>query len=411
MPNTSKYTLEIVILGGGAAGFFAAISAKKYFPQAHVRVFEKTSKFLGKVKISGGGRCNVTNALSNHRLLSEKYPRGEKFLRKAFEQFDTKATMEWFENRGVPLKTYPDLCVFPLSNESQSIIDCLWKEAKTLGVELWTLRAIDKIIPLENGFEISYKEVTEKVDRIIVTIGGQPKLTGFSWLADLNHNIIPPIPSLFTFNMPKEPIRELMGIVVEQAGVRIEGQKLLGKGPLLITHWGMSGPAILQLSAWGARILAESNYEFSILVNWLNETKENTLRESLSKTISIHGSKMISNLNPFEIPNRLWLFLLEKNEINPTTRWNDLGAKNTNKLVNTLLNDRYIVQGKTTFKEEFVTAGGVDLQEIDVNTMQSKIHPGLFFAGEVMDIDGITGGFNFQSAWTTGYIAGKNVGN
>ena len=411
MPNISKYTLEIVILGGGAAGFFAAISAKKYFPQAHVRVFEKTSKFLGKVKISGGGRCNVTNALSNHRLLSEKYPRGEKFLRKAFEQFDTKATMEWFENRGVPLKTYPDLCVFPLSNESQSIIDCLWKEAKTLGVELWTLRAIDKIIPLENGFEISYKEVTEKVDRIIVTIGGQPKLTGFSWLADLNHNIIPPIPSLFTFNMPKEPIRELMGIVVEQAVVRIEGQKLVGKGPLLITHWGMSGPAILQLSAWGARILAESNYEFSILVNWLNETKENALRESLVKTIGAHGSKMISNLNPFEIPNRLWLFLLEKNEINPTTRWNDLGAKNTNKLVNTLLNDRYVVQGKTTFKEEFVTAGGVDLQEIDINTMQSKIHPGLFFAGEVMDIDGITGGFNFQSAWTTGYIAGKNVGN
>ena len=211
--------------------------------------------------------------------------------------------------------------------------------------------------------------------------------------------------------MPKEPIRDLMGIVVEQAVVRIEGQKLVGKGPLLVTHWGMSGPAILQLSAWGARILAESNYEFSILVNWLHETKENTLREILVKTISAHGSKMISNLNPFEIPNRLWLFLLEKNEINPTTRWNDLGAKNTNKLVNTLLNDRYVVQGKTTFKEEFVTAGGVDLQEIDVNTMQSKIHPGLFFAGEVMDIDGITGGFNFQSAWTTGYIAGKYVGN
>ena len=173
----------------------------------------------------------------------------------------------------------------------------------------------------------------------------------------------------------------------------------------------MSGPAILQLSAWGARILAESNYEFSILVNWLHETKENALRETFIKTISAHGSKMISNLNPFEIPNRLWLFLLEKNEINPTIRWIDLGAKNTNKLVNTLLNDRYVVQGKTTFKEEFVTAGGVDLQEIDVNTMQSKIHPGLFFAGEVMDIDGITGGFNFQSAWTTGYIAGKNVGN
>jgi predicted Rossmann fold flavoprotein len=201
-----------------------------------------------------------------------------------------------------------------------------------------------------------------------------------------------------------------MGIVVEQAVVRIEGQKLVGKGPLLVTHWGMSGPAILQLSAWGARILAESNYEFSILVNWLNETKENTLREILAKTMGIHGSKMMANLNPFEIPNRLWLFLLAKNEIIPATRWNDLGVKNTHKLVNTLLNDRYIVQGKTTFKEEFVTAGGVDLQEIDAHTMQSKIHPGLFFAGEVMDIDGITGGFNFQAAWTTGSIAGKSVG-
>lgn len=403
--------LTIAIIGGGAAGFFAALSAKQHFPDARVCVYEKTSKFLGKVKISGGGRCNVTNATFNKRILSENYPRGEKFLRKAFEQFDAKDTVDWFESRDVALKTYPDQCIFPLSNDSQSIIDCFWYEARKLGVELFTSQGVDAIKRTKNSFQLHFKDSELEVDRVIVTVGGQPKFSGLQWLADIGHQIVPPVPSLFTFNMPQDPIRELMGIVVEKAVVRIEGQKLIGRGPLLITHWGMSGPAILQLSAWGARILAEKEYHCSILVNWLEDEKEEGLRAQIKQIIKDHGSKMMSNHNPFPMPNRLWVFLLAKNEIDPSGRWHDLAGKSLNKLVNTLINDRYEVKGKTTFKEEFVTAGGVDLAEIQVNTMESTVCPGLFFAGEVMDIDGITGGFNFQSAWTTGFIAGKNVGN
>ena len=401
----------IAVIGGGAAGFFAALSAKQHHPDARVCIYEKSSKFLAKVKVSGGGRCNVTNATFNNRLLSENYPRGEKFLRKAFEQFDAKATVDWFESRDVALKTYPDQCIFPLSNESQSIIDCFWYEARKLGVELFTSQGVDGVKCTKNGFQLHFKDSELEVDRVIVTVGGQPKYSGLQWLADIGHRIVPPVPSLFTFNMPQDPIRELMGIVVEKAVVRIEGQKLIGRGPLLVTHWGMSGPAILQLSAWGARILAEKQYQCSILVNWLEDEKEEGLRAQIKQIVAAHGSKMISNHNPFPMPNRLWLFLLAKNDIDPSGRWHDLAGKNLNKLVNTLINDRYEVKGKTTFKEEFVTAGGVDLADINVKTMESNVCPGLFFAGEVMDIDGITGGFNFQAAWTTGFIAGKNAGN
>ncbi len=402
--------MNITIIGGGAAGFFAAISAKSHFPNAHVCILEKTSKFLGKVKISGGGRCNVTNATFNSRLLAENYPRGEKFLRKAFEIFNAQDTVAWFESRGVALKTYPDNCIFPLSNDSQSIIDCFLCEAKNLGIDLQTNYAVERIQKTEKGFVIDTNQGSQEADRVIITVGGQPKATWFEAIETFGHNIIPPVPSLFTFNMPKEPIKALMGLVVEKARVRIEGQKLMGIGPLLITHWGMSGPAILQLSAWGARILAEKQYTCSILVNWLDDLKEEALRKSFLTNQKLHGAKMLQNHNPFPIPNRLWFYLLEKNEIKLETRWIDLVGKNANKLINTLINDRYEVQGKTTFKEEFVTAGGIDLNEIDVNTMQSKLVPGLYFAGEVLDIDGITGGFNFQAAWTTGYISGKFSG-
>ena len=400
---------KIAIIGGGAAGFFAAISAKMHAPEAEVLIFEKTSKCLGKVKISGGGRCNVTNATFNNRLLAEQYPRGEKFLKKAFEQFNAQDTVHWFESRGVALKTYPDGCIFPLSNDSQSIIDCFLSETRKLGIQIILHRGVDAILPLEGGFELKCKEESEFVDRVIVTVGGQPKATGFHFLSELNHHIISPQPSLFTFNMPHESIREFMGLVVEKAVVRIEGQKLIGQGPLLITHWGMSGPAVLQLSAWGARILAEKEYSFAILVNWLDQEREPALRQTFVDTAKVHGGKMLCNLNPFPIPARLWNFLLTKNSIDPSSRWVDLGQKNIHKLVNCLLNDRYRVEGKTTFKEEFVTAGGVDLPEINVQSMESHRHKGLFFAGEVMDIDGITGGFNFQAAWTTGYIAGKHA--
>jgi predicted Rossmann fold flavoprotein len=400
--------MNIAIIGGGAAGFFAALSAKKHFPKAQVTIYEKSGKVLSKVKISGGGRCNVTHACFSNRELAAFYPRGENYLRKAFEQFNAQSTVEWFESRGVKLKTYPDNCIFPQSNDSQSIIDCFLKEAVDLGVEIKLNQSITHLDTEANGFTLYTRDTHFHADKIIVTTGGQPKRSGLEWLEKLGHEIIEPIPSLFTFNMPQNPIRELMGNVVEKATVKVEGTKLMGKGPLLVTHWGMSGPAILQLSAWGARILAERNYEFAILVNWLDELKEDALRAQFQKIIQEHEGKKVANLNPFPMTSRLWNFLLQKSEIHPEMRWKDLGKKNINKLVNTLLNDRYEVSGKTTFKEEFVTAGGIALSDVDFKTMQSKKVPGMFFAGELLDIDGITGGFNFQAAWTTGFIAGKN---
>jgi predicted Rossmann fold flavoprotein len=402
--------MRIAVIGGGAAGFFAAISCRTHFPNSQVSILEKSSKILSKVKISGGGRCNVTNACFDNKKLSQHYPRGENQLRKAFEQFNAKDTMHWFESRGVKMKIYPDNCVFPLVNDSQAIIDCFLNESKRMNINIVLNQRIQRILKLENKFLLQTDEKQLEFDRVIVTIGGQPKISGFNWMEELGHQIIDPVPSLFTFNMPKNPICELMGNVVENATVKVEGTKLIGQGPLLITHWGMSGPAILMLSAWGARILNEKNYEFAVLVNWLNEMKEDVLRSQIQLVMLEHGGKMVPNLNPFPITNRLWVFLLQKSDISLEMRWKDLGKKNINKLVNTLLNDRFEVSGKTTFKEEFVTAGGISLNDINFKTMESRIIKGLFFAGEVLDIDGITGGFNFQAAWTTGFIAGKSSG-
>ncbi|MFN5910079.1 MAG: NAD(P)/FAD-dependent oxidoreductase [Bacteroidota bacterium] len=401
--------MKVAIIGGGAAGFFAALSARYHDPSSDIIILERSAKVLSKVKISGGGRCNVTNACFDNRRLAAHYPRGENFLKKAFEQFSAVSTVEWFEKRGVRLKTYPDNCMFPVSNDSQTIINCFVQEAVSGKITVKTNAPIRRIAICEVGFSLRLDEEELYADRVIVAIGGQPKMSGLVWLSDLGHTIIPPVPSLFTFNMPDNPIRELMGNVVENVTVRVEGTKLKGNGPLLITHWGMSGPAILQLSAWGARILSEKEYNFAILVNWLNEQTEEQVRSVLHTSVRDHAAKMMVNLNPFPVTGKLWQHLLWRSGIPEDLRWKDLQGKNLNKLANTLINDRYSVTGKTTFKEEFVTAGGVSLLEVDVRTMQSKIIPGLFFAGEVMDIDGITGGFNFQAAWTTGWIAGKSV--
>lgn len=404
---SGKNQPKVAIVGGGAAGFFAAISAKQHWPDASVCILEKSNKFLAKVKISGGGRCNVTHHCPDIQELAKAYPRGEKQLRKAFHQFSANDTIEWFESRGVPLKTYPDGCIFPLANDSQVIIDSFLKACKQLGVELMLQQTISKIEPHSNGVSLVQNEQEYFYDRVIVCTGGQPKLSNLNWLEELGLDIIEPQPSLFTINMPKNPICELMGTVVTNASAKIEGTKLTGRGPLLITHWGMSGPAILLLSAWGARILAEKNYQFHVLVNWLDDAKEDNLRAQLEQTSQAQAGKKMSNWNPTPLTNRLWLHLLERSEINPDLRWSELGKKGLNRLVNTLLNDRYQVQGKTTFKEEFVTAGGLSLSEIDFQTMRTKKIPQLSFAGEILDIDGITGGYNFQAAWTTGFIAGK----
>lgn len=407
-----KQNLRVAVIGGGAAGFFSALSAKTHFPEAEVVIYEKSAKVLAKVKVSGGGRCNVTHACFDNKALSKFYPRGENQLRKAFEQFNAQSTIDWFAARNVPLVTLPDNCIFPKSDSSQTIIDCFEAEARKLGVLVKIQSPLSEIEQLENGvFSMKSGEEIVFADKIIVATGGTPKRSGLDWLEKLGCEIVDPLPSLFTFNMPNETIQKLMGIVVENATVKVETTKLLAQGPLLITHWGMSGPAILKLSAWGARILAAKDYTFAVLVNWLGEVKENQLIKDLEQVVSIHGAKMIGNLNPFVFPNRLWHFLLEKSGINPELRWKEIGKKNTHKLINTLLNDRYEVSGKTTFKEEFVTAGGVALEQINFKTMEHKTIKGLHFAGEILDIDGITGGFNFQAAWTTGWIAGKSVGN
>lgn len=397
----------VVVVGGGAAGFFSALSVKSHFPDARVIILEKSNKVLSKVKISGGGRCNVTHACFENRALAEFYPRGGKQLRKAFEQFNAQSTVDWFNERGVELVTFPDGCMFPKSDDSQTIINCFLSEAKRLQVEIVIQKGV--VSYEKKADETFHLELTDGskliCDRMIITTGGQPKRVNLEWI---QHEVVDPVPSLFTFNMPKNPITQLMGIVVDPATAKIIGTKLIADGPLLITHWGMSGPAILKLSAWGARILAEKNYAFDVSINWLHEKKEDAVRGLIEQTIQQHGAKKMTNWNPFPFANRLWEFLLEKSEISLETRWKELGKKGKNRLINNLVNDVYTVSGKTTFKEEFVTAGGISLDQIDFQTMESKQIPGIFFAGEVLDIDGVTGGFNFQAAWTTGWIAGKH---
>jgi len=397
--------IDIAVIGGGAAGFFAAINAKIKYPNRKVVIFEKSKKVLSKVKISGGGRCNVTNATFGIAELCKNYPRGHKELKKVFTQFKVKDTIEWFESRGVELVTQEDNCIFPISQSSQSIIDCFLKECKRLGITIALESTVLKIQNLKTGFNLVMRESTLHATNVILTIGGQPKKSGFKILEDLNHTIVEPVPSLFTFNMPDEAVTKLMGIVVNPATTKIQGTKLVENGPLLVTHWGMSGPAILKLSAWGARILEERNYSFKLQVNWLNNLNYNDVSRLLQDGVTKSGQKKVSNQKIVPIPTRLWDFLLDKIKLDTNKKWSELSKKEVNRLIEVLVNDRYSVVGKTTFKEEFVTAGGVNLNEVEFSTMESRLYPGLFFAGEALDIDGITGGFNFQAAWSTAFLA------
>ena len=403
---------HIAVIGGGAAGFFAALSVKKHHPQYRVSLYEKTDKVLAKVKISGGGRCNVTNSTKDINSLIKAYPRGGKKLKNIFYRFTTQDTYEWFENRGVALKTEADGRVFPVSNNSQSIIDCLLSEAEKLGISIHYQTAVAHLEKNRDQWLLYFKHTESPIafEAVIVASGGSPKEHGFKWLKDLGHEIKTPVPSLFTFNLPKEPITELTGLVVEHAVVKIKGQGIESTGPLLITHWGFSGPAVLVASSHGARQLAETNYHFEIEVNWLNERNTQDLFQQLQKIILQHPLKTIVNQKGFPLPQRLWQFLLEKSNLSIEKRWNELGYKNARRLIELLTHDTYKVSGKTTFKEEFVTCGGVSLESIHLKTLESKEAQGLYFAGEVLDIDGVTGGYNFQAAWSTGYIAGQ-LGN
>jgi len=401
--------LKIIVIGGGAAGFFAAISAAQHYPQSQVTLLEKSNKLLAKVKISGGGRCNVTHACFDRKTLLTNYPRGQKVLRQALAQWMPQDTVQWFEKRGVAIKTEQDGRMFPVSDNSQSIIDCLIKTAQKLNIAILTQHDVIQLKKLENGLfslEIKHKEAYT-ADRVIVTTGGTPKLKGYDWLVSLDLAIVPPVPSLFTFNLPRENITQLPGIVMPHVQVKIPGTKLQEEGSLLVTHWGLSAFAVLRLSAWGARILHDLDYKNPVIVNWLPDTNEDTLRNQIIDYQQTLKNRQIPNRNPFAIPHRLWEFFLRRWQIPAHKKWNELSKKERNKMINGLTNDTYHIEGKTTFKDEFVTCGGINLDEIDAKTMASKKHPGLYFAGEILDIDGLTGGFNFQAAWATGYVAGK----
>lgn len=402
---------QIIVIGGGAAGFFAAINCAQKNKNYRVIILEKTSKLLSKVRISGGGRCNVTHSCFDNGLLVKNYPRGEKELRNVFSRFTTTNTVEWFEERGIQLKTEPDGRMFPTSNNSETIVNCLMYQAEQHNIEIKLNTDIEEIIKNTNGtFTLKIKENnTIKCDAVIIATGGNAKESGYYWLKKTGHTIKKPVPSLFSFNIPNNSITQLMGVSVPQAKVKIKGTNLEITGPLLITHWGLSGPAVLKTSAWGARELNDLNYNYTAFINWLPKFTEEKLRIEFANQQLENAPKLVISNTYFELPKRLWEHLVTKAGIPENTRWADLSKKQMNVLINTLLNDEYSVQGKTTFKEEFVTCGGVNLKEIDLTTMQSKLVPNLFFAGEVIDVDGITGGFNFQNAWSTAWVASQNV--
>ena len=430
----------LVVIGGGAAGFFCAVNAAGMNPELKVVIVEKSNKLLSKVRVSGGGRCNVTHACFEISSLVKKYPRGTSFLKKSFHQFNANHCVQWFQERGVELKTEADGRMFSITDTSQTIIDCLLKEANKYEVEVLMNSEVKVIASQQESksntstntqeylSDIPHSEIEARsentssfllelgngeqlrADYVCVACGGYPKSSMFEWLTRLGHSIELPVPSLFTFNIPDNPIIQLMGVAVEKAQIKVIGSKLSSDGPLLITHWGMSGPAILKLSAWGAREFADQNYHFTILVNWLPAYTEQALRNEWQDIRDRLAAQKIGNRNPFSLPNRLWSHLLAVSGVNETIRWADLPGKEQNRLMKNLVANEFVVNGKTTFKEEFVTCGGIKLGEVNANTMESKLVPNLYFAGEIMDVDGITGGFNFQHAWTSGWIAARSVG-
>lgn len=392
---------DIIIVGGGAAGFFTAINIVEKNPKMKVAILERGNEVLTKVRISGGGRCNVTHACFEPNELVKFYPRGEKELRGPFHQFSSGDTIEWFRKHGVELKVEDDGRVFPVSNSSQTIIDCFLQSAQKLGITILTGQSVQSIFKKENFWKIETQNENYIAEKLILATGSNPKI--WEMLQTFGHAIVNPVPSLFTFNIKDARIKELPGVSA-QVSVKVKDTKLTSTGPLLITHWGMSGPAILKLSAWGARILSEKNYQFTIFVNWLNDVATDDAEKILKDLKQEHAKKTVSKKSPFDFPNRLWESLVLASGIESETKWADLSKIQLQNLANQLTNSSFQVNGKSTFKEEFVTAGGIDLKEINFKTMESKLHKNLYFAGEIVNIDAITGGFNFQNAWTSGYI-------
>jgi len=397
---------DIIIVGGGAAGFFTAISIVEKNPKLKVAILERGAEVLNKVRISGGGRCNVTHACFEPNELVKFYPRGEKELRGPFHQFCSGDTIEWFEKHGVDLKIEADGRMFPVSNSSQTIIDCFLKATQKLGIKVLTGQSVQSIFKKETTWKIETQTENYLAEKLILATGSNPKI--WEMLQSFGHAVVSPVPSLFTFNIKDFRIKELPGVAA-QVTVKVKDTKLTATGPLLITHWGMSGPAILKLSAWGARILHDKNYQFTILVNWLNDAETTEVEKKLKDLKQEHAKKSVSKKSPFELTNRLWESLVIAAGIEMETKWADLSKIQLQNLANQLTNGTFQVNGKSTFKEEFVTAGGIDLKEINFKTMESKLHENLHFAGEIVNIDAVTGGFNFQNAWTSGFIVASAV--
>ena len=397
---------DIIIVGGGAAGFFTAINIVEKNPKIKIAILERGKDVLEKVRISGGGRCNVTHACFEPNELVKFYPRGEKELRGPFHQFASGDTIDWFEKHGVDLKIEEDGRMFPVSNSSQTIIDCFMNATQKLGIAVLTGQSVQSIFKKDNHWKIDTQNETYLTEKLILATGSNPKI--WDLLQQFGHAVISPVPSLFTFNIKDSRIKELPGVSA-LVSVKVKDTKLTSNGPLLITHWGMSGPAILKLSAWGARILFDKKYQFTIYVNWLNDMDAEDAEKKLRDLKQEHSKKAVSKKSPFAFPNRLWESLVVASGIDIETKWADLSKIQLQTLANQLTNATFQVNGKSTFKEEFVTAGGIDLKEINFKTMQSKLHENLYFAGEIVNIDAITGGFNFQNAWTSGFILAENI--
>ena len=399
-------TYDILIIGGGAAGFFTAINIAENNPKLKVAILERGKEVLTKVKISGGGRCNVTHACFVPNELVKFYPRGEKELKGPFHQFCSGDTIEWFEKHGVELKIEEDGRMFPISDSSQTIIDCFLAATKKYGIEVLTGQSVQSIFKGDGYWKVETPQQSFKCKALVMTTGSNPKI--WDMMETLGHSVVEPVPSLFTFNIKDARIKDLMGVSA-LASVKVKDSKLKASGPLLITHWGMSGPGILRLSAWGARELAARNYQFTLQVNWLHDVDFESALETLKDLKEDNAKKLVLKFCPFEFPKRLWESLLTASGLAAETKWADVSKKQLSDLAQQLTNGQFQVNGKSTFKEEFVTAGGIDLKEINFKTMESKLHENLYFAGEILNIDAITGGFNFQNAWTGGFLAAKAI--
>lgn len=404
--------MNIAIIGGGAAGFFTAINLKELAPKAQVTIYEAAPKVLAKVAVTGGGRCNLTNSFREIKNLPTAYPRGATLMKRALKAFSHKDTYAWFEAHGILLTTQADECVFPRSQQAQEIIDTFLKLARKHDIAIKTSHRVAHVGRDNNHFELSFVDSKLKpirADYVVVTSGGSPKREGLAMLEEFQLEIEQPIPSLFTFCLPNDPITQLMGTVVEQATATLTGTKLSASGPLLITHWGMSGPAILKLSAYGARLLHEKGYSATIAINWVNGEKEQPVLEELQSMAKEHAKKQVGNTRPYNLPTRLWHHLLQSIEIEPSRKWEELGKKQINRLVNSLINDQHQLKGQHRFKEEFVTCGGISLANINLSTLACKEIPNLYLAGEVLDVDAITGGFNLQAAWSMGMVVAREI--